>query len=243
LVRRLSLGESAAFPDERGFTITPPRDHLSMPHGTSTRPFCECLLMLFALACGDTRGATHDSARAGAQPPGPAHLVTQPYADTVAIAVRTDSIDRYVHAHPERMTMFAKVADSTGLVAVKDTASWPSDTEISYNIVADSAGRPLIHRQTPTSESGDRFAVESHYFAPDGRTILHQYMISGFSSGCASILRETKRLFLGPSGAALAETRRFTDGDGKPITADGCDRRSDDAPAPKRSASDLPFLR
>jgi hypothetical protein len=94
----------------------------------------------------------------------------------------------------------------------------------------------------PSSESGDWFAVETHYFAPDGRTILHQYRISGFASGCTEILRETKRTFLSPTGAILAETRAFTDGDGKTIVADSCYRRSDDAPALKSSMSDLPFL-
>lgn len=138
--------------------------------------------------------------------------------------------------------MFAKVPKKAGLVPVKDTASWPESTEISYSVVRDSIGRPLIHRQSPTSESGDWFAVESHYFAPDGRTILHQYRISGFSSECTKVLRETKRVFLGPAGAALAETRSFADVDHKPIVADSCYRRSDDAPTAKHSASELPFV-
>jgi hypothetical protein len=198
--------------------------------------------LLFALACGDTRAAAHDSAQAVAQPPARVHEVTQRYADTVSIAARADSIDRSVAAHPEWVRMFAKASGKPELVPVKDTASWPESTEISYNVVTDSIGRPLIHRQSPTSESGDWFAVESHYFAPDGRTILHQYRISGFSSECTDILRETKRVFLGPTGAAMAETRSFTDGDDKPIVADSCFRRSDNAPAPKRSASELPFV-
>jgi hypothetical protein len=212
-----------------------------MPHCTSAGPFSACLVVSFALACADTRAAADVSARAAAQPPEPAHEVTQPYADTFSIAVRADSIDRYVAAHPERVAMFAKVTDKPALMAVKDTASWPEETEISYNIVADTAGRPLMHTQSPTSESGDWFAIESHYFAPDGRTMLHQYRISGFSSECTSILRETKRVFLGPTGAALAETRSFTDADGKPVVADSCYRRSDDAPVPKHSLSELPL--
>jgi hypothetical protein len=194
-------------------------------------------LLVLAVSCSDTR-AVPDSAT-----PSPVRVArTLPYADTVAIAARVDSIDRYITEHPERLKLFAKLSDKTGLVPVKDRASWPDGTEISYNTVTDIDGRPLFHLQVPTSESGDWDAEEIHYFAPDGHTILHQFRISGFSSGCVEILREIKRTFLAPTGTVLAETRHFSDGAGKPVTApDSCDRRSDDAPAPKRSAAELPF--
>jgi hypothetical protein len=167
---------------------------------------------------------------------------TTQYTDTVSIALRADSIDDYVAAHPDRRVIFAKASERPGLVPVKDTASWPDNTEISYNSVADTSGRPLVHTQAPSSESGDWSAAESHYFAPDGRTILHQYRISSFSSGCAAILREIKRIFLSPTGAVLAETRRFSDQNGRSVVADSCERRSDDSPTPRRSAQELPFL-
>jgi hypothetical protein len=95
--------------------------------------------------------------------------------------------------------------------------------------------------EVPTSQSGDWSAVIQHWFAPDGRTILYEFSISGFSSGCTEILRERWRVYLSPSGGTLAESRRYTDSAGTPIVADDCQRRSDDAPAPKASVRGLPM--
>ena len=127
------------------------------------------------------------------------------------------------------------------MVAVKDTASWPDEPEATYNIMYDSAHRPLVHREMPTSQSGDWFAVQSHYFAPDGRTILYQFEISAFSNGCTDILRETRRIFLNPAGGVIGESRSYTDKTGAPVAADSCYRRSDDAPPPKLSSAELEF--
>jgi len=192
-----------------------------------------------ANACGDK---SPKSGPAEAQAGAPV-VKSAAYGDTASISARADSIDRYVDAHADRLVLFAKVRDRAELVSVKDTASWPEETTISYNTIADDSGRPLFHMQAPASESGDWSATEEHYFAPDGRTILWRFDISGFSSGCTSILREHRAIFLGPTGSVLAETRRYTDENDKPIAADSCYRRSDSAPAPKRSAADLPFLR
>ena len=146
-------------------------------------------LLMLAVGCSDTR-AVADSAT----PSTVRHAPTLAYSDPVAIAARADSIDRYITAHPERLKLFAKLSEQTGLVAVKDTTSWPDGTEISYNTATDIDGHRLFHLQVPASESGDWDAEEIHYFAPDGHTILHQFRISGFSSGCVEILREIKRL-------------------------------------------------
>ena len=200
----------------------------------------KCVLVMFAIACGE-RGTVADTARPVLRTPSSARESAQ-YDDTISIALREDSIEKYFAAHPAQVKMFAAVSEKAELVPVIDTTAWPEDTETSYNTGVDSTGRPLFHAQVPVSQSGDWFAVETHYFAPDGRTILHQYRIAGFSSGCGDVLREIKRTFLGPTGATLAETRTFTDGNERPVNADNCYRRSDDAPAPRRTAAELPFL-
>lgn len=200
-----------------------------------------CLMLTAVVACADRHTVADSAAAIGARPSARPDPGTTRYGDTLSIVARADSIDHYVAAHPERVALFAAVPGDTSIVAVKDSTSWPDETQVSYNAIVDDAGRPLLHVQMPTSESGDWFASERHYFAPDGRTILHVYEISGFASGCGDILRESKRTFLGPNGTAIAEVRRFTDAKGVPIVADSCYRRSDGAPAPKQFARDLPF--
>ena len=163
------------------------------------------------------------------------------YSDTMSIMARVDSIERYVAADSQRLRVFASVPDDPRLVQVKDSTDWPEATEASINVVMDASGRPLLHREMPTSESGDWLKVISHYFDPEGRTILYDLEISGFGSECTSILRETKRVFLSPTGNTIAELRSFADEDGKAIKPDGCFLRSDNAASPKRAASELRF--
>jgi hypothetical protein len=123
---------------------------------------------------------------------------------------------------------------------VKDSTGWPDDTESSFNIVRDSSGAVILHREIPTSQSGDWFATSSHFFAPDGRTLLYEFEISSFSSGCGEILRESRRIHFDPAFAVLKEERAYTDGDGKAVDATDCYRRSDDMPPPKARNTDLP---
>jgi hypothetical protein len=190
-------------------------------------------------ACGPTDSRKVANAETAASGPN----VSQRYADTATIRSRVDSIDREVDAKPQKIKLYAKVLGNARLVAVKDSASWPDETEASYNIVFDASRHPVLHREIPTSQSGDWYAVQSRYFAPDGRTIFYEFSISGFS-GCPGlkILRETKRVFLDRAGKVMSESQSFADGDNKPVRVDStCFRRSDKAPAPKRWASELPF--
>ena len=173
--------------------------------------------------------------------PPPAMPQGAAYSDTTSIVARVDSIDQYVAADSQRLGVFAVVPGNPQLVPVRDSTDWPDNTEASINLALDPSGRPLLHREMPTSESGDWYAVISHYFDPNGRTIFYEYHISGFSSGCTDILRESKRIFLGRGGHTLAVRREFTDADGTPVSPDSCYRRSDDAPAPKPTAAELRF--
>jgi hypothetical protein len=168
--------------------------------------------------------------------------VVPQYADTASIDARVAEIDRYLETHPGQVSLYASVEGQAALVPVKDSTTWPDEVSSSYNLGVDSLGRPLWHLESPTSGSGDWYAIVQHWFAPDGRTILYEFRISGFSAGCTDILRETWRVYLDPAGRTLAESRRYTDKDGTPVHAEDCERRSDDAPAPKASVRDLPVL-
>jgi hypothetical protein len=195
-----------------------------------------------AAACApdDVRPKESDAA---ARPQAVGTVAVDTYADTASIRARVDSIEKYVAAHPDRLKLYATVTDQNELVAVKDTSSWPDFVESSYNIVMDSANRPLLHVEVPTSESGDWHLIIKHYFDPKGRTILYHYSISGFSSGCTEILRENRLVYMNPSGRVLSDLRSFTNAEDKPIDATTCYRRSDDAPPAKLSVADLPFPR
>jgi hypothetical protein len=169
--------------------------------------------------------------------PAPASYVT-----VETIKARVDSIDRYLKEHPGRLKVYAAVEGGNALIPVKDSTAWPENVEASINILADSAGTVLLHREMPTSESGDWFAAISHYLAPDGRTIYYEFEISSFSSGCTEILRETKRLYFDPTFAVLKEELSFADKDWNPISPpspEECLRRSDSAPPAARSVAQL----
>ena len=209
---------------------------------TRTREGAGALILLVAasIGCATPREQTRVAVDTAVSP-APAMPHGAAYRDTTSIAARVDSIDQYVAADSQRLGVYAVVPGNPQLVLVRDSTEWPDNTEASINVALDPSGRPLLHREMPTSESGDWFAVISHYFDPTGRTILYDYHISGFSSGCTDILRESKRIFLGRGGDTLAKRREFTDVDGRPINPDNCYRRSDEAPAPKPSAAELRF--
>jgi hypothetical protein len=191
-------------------------------------------------------------ALAGCEPPAPAAKTTPAAATTSAapspgaanasieaIDARADSIDRYAKRRPHALERYAQVTEDGPPVPVRDSTQWPDGTITRFNIFRDSTGTVLLHREMPTSDSGDWFAVISHYLAPDGRTIRHDFEISSFSSGCAEILRETRRRYFDLAFALLEDVRKYTDGNGKDLNATECDRRSDDAPPPKRGISEL----
>ena len=198
------------------------------------------LLWVALLACdaGD-RPAPADSPIS----PPPPSATTSPssveYTSVEVIDARVDSIDNYLLRHADQLEVYAEVPGREELVPVRDSTDWPDETEASYNILRDSSGSLILHREIPTSESGDWFATITHYLAPDGRAILYVFEIAGFSSGCSGILRETKRVHLDTEFGVLREERAFTDNDGRPLDATACHRRSDDAPPPRRGVSAL----
>ena len=198
-------------------------------------------LVAALLACDarDRPGALDSPATAASATP--ATVATPPavYESVEAIDARVDSIDDYLLHHSERLEVYAEVPGREELVPVRDTTQWPDETEASYNILRDSTRAMVLHRELPTSQSGDWFASVTHYLAPDGRTILYVFEVSAFSSGCRDILRESKRVYFSSEFGVLKEERAFTDNDGRPVDATNCYRRSDDAPPARRGATAL----
>ena len=200
------------------------------------------ILCLTLLGCArDERSASPDTTRANVEPAGTPVTASRSVAYTTVeeIKARVDSIDQYLKKHPDKLRVYASVSGKDALVFVKDSTSWPEEVEASYNILEDAAGKPVLHREMPTSHSGDWFATITHYLAPDGRTIYYEFQISSFT--CDRILRETKRVYFDPAFAVLKQELSFADGDWKPLASppDECHRRSDDAPEAARNAAAL----
>jgi hypothetical protein len=164
---------------------------------------------------------------------------TQQFASVSAIDARVDSIDGYLAAHLDQLKLYARLPNVQELIQVKDSTEWPTGSESSYNLLSDSSQRLMLYREIPRSESGDWFSVVTTYFAPSGRSILFDYRVSGFSSGCTEILRESKKIYLQPGGGILKQERRFTDKDDKPVVANKCLRRNDDGPPLRRGAAEF----
>jgi hypothetical protein len=183
--------------------------------------------LLLAAACGggDARvPASADDSAARVPVAAPA----DPLADAMRRVAAADSLR---HARPERMRVLAEVGGA--LVAVTDTLSWP-ESDVSYNVWTDDAGRPLGHAEVPYSESGDWSAVFVHYFDADGATVALVQHTGWRDAGCRDDMSRTVRAFFAPGLRPLRVDTAWTDGDGRPVdpAAPGCVVRNDLATAP-----------
>jgi hypothetical protein len=141
-------------------------------------------------------------------------------ADPLAEATRRVAhVDSLRQRTPDAVRMWASVPER-GLVAVRDTLSWPDEMDTSINLWVDGEGRPAALVEAPVSESGDWFAEFTHWFGEDGRTVAFEWRASSFSSGCTEIVRDTRRTFYGPDFQPLRADSTHTDGDGRPLAAD-----------------------
>jgi hypothetical protein len=206
-----------------------------MPTTLVNRATGVCALFLIG-GCADVPKTRAD----GAQSVAPATVAPRSApAPLAAIDARVDSIEKYLAAHPEALALYAQMTDtSRQLVSVKDSSAWPDEIAASFNILRDTAGRMLLHREMPTSESGDWFEVRTHYFAPDGRTVLFDYRINGFSGGCG-ILRERRKFYYDSAFALLRQDSSYTDDKDNPIDASECHRRGDHPEPARRRSADL----
>lgn len=141
-------------------------------------------------------------------------------ADPVAAATRrVAEVDSLRQREPNGARLWARVPER-GLVAVRDTLSWPDELDTSINLWMDGEGRPAALVEMPMSESGDWFAEFTHWFDADGKTVAFEMSASSFSSGCTEIVRDTHRTLYGADFQPLRADSTHLDGDGRPLAAD-----------------------
>ena len=97
-----------------------------------------------------------------------------------------------------------------------DSKEQPFTTNTFYSELNDS-GRVVMHETIPTSESGDWSATYTHYFDEHGHTIFFKFYSSSFNSGCADVLRITKRYYFDNKFNLIKKEVTYTDKDDKPI--------------------------
>src|SRR5215216_1018806 len=97
------------------------------------------------------------------------HSAPLPYEDTVSVLARVDSINDLIRQTPRLLRLFAEIPDSSRLIAVKDTSSWPEQATARYGIVLGVDSTPLFHHTVPVSESGDWSVSDTYYFDKSGR--------------------------------------------------------------------------
>lgn len=173
--------------------------------GVVPRALAGAAFAVLAACAGDgARGGASADSAAAATP-----------ADPVAAAeLRIFLADSLRQARPEGMKVYAGVAG--GLVAVMDTTKWP-ESEVSYNVWLDDAGRPLGHAEVPYSESGDWSAVFVHYFDPQGNTLALVQHTGWLDAGCANALNRTVRALYAPGLRPVRVDTAWSDGDGRPV--------------------------
>jgi hypothetical protein len=174
-------------------------------------------LTLAAACSGDDPPARQPAAEpAKAEAPAP----QAPVDPLEAARRRVAEVDTMRVKRPDRERLWAMLPEQAEIVVVKDTASWPDEVESSMSTFTDLHGRPIAFTESPFSISGDWFAVGTHWFDEQGRTVAFELHVSAFSSGCTEIVRDTWRTLYDASFRALRTDTTHTDGDGKLLAAD-----------------------
>jgi hypothetical protein len=171
-------------------------------------------------------------------------MALPPQPDSPAVQEVRSSVARIreaIEQHPERMKLYATTKGQSSLRRVRDEKSWPPHVEVAYNVFVDEANRMLMHRAMPQSESGDWFEIMTHYFSPDGQTMLFEFRSSSFSSGCAELLVERRSIYYDSGFTVLKDESIFADGQDRPVSGSRCTwRRSDRNMDVRRLATELP---
>ena len=135
-----------------------------------------------------------------------------------SITAKTDSIKQVLNGN---FKIYCKV-NKNKILQVKDTANWPENVEITYNLLLDSIGNLIKYVEIPTSESGDWNLELSYYFNKNGNLQKFVYSLSAFANECTEILRDTRQQYYKEKGNIIYKNRFFTDANFKPIDTTGC---------------------
>jgi hypothetical protein len=136
-------------------------------------------------------------------------------------------IDSIKHVLNGNFKAYCKLNGKSKIFQVKDTANWPENVEITFNLLLDSNGNILKLFETPTSESGDWNLELSHYFDKNGKLQKFVYCLSAFGSGCTEVLRDIRQQYYDENGNIIYKERRFEDANFKHIDTIGCEIRDD----------------
>jgi hypothetical protein len=155
-------------------------------------------------------------------------------ADAAAKA-RVDEIRAYtyarsLYAHPGRgLRIYARVPGTQRVVSLPDTAAWPEsggrpgETDVSYSVISDSAGRVVGITEFPHYERTDAENRYIHYFDEDGGLVAFD-RLSAFSDGCPSRVRERTISYFGADGRLLAREYTLENTDYDPVDPSDCNR-------------------
>jgi hypothetical protein len=122
--------------------------------------------------------------------------------------------DSFWQAHPERLRIYGQ--RDRQLFEIKDTSHWP-DVESTYNVLLDSANRPVLHVEVPFSVSGDWYAAYSHYFDEQGHTIVFESQASWFNNVCTDLLRRQLRMFFDVRFRLMKADTSYEDADNQAL--------------------------
>jgi hypothetical protein len=140
-----------------------------------------------------------------------------------AKALQIDQMDKN---NREGLKVFVITEKKDVLQLIEEgTETLPEQTEATYYELRGANGRVRRHTEVPTSLSGDWYAHYRHYFYENGNTMLYEFHSSSFNSGCAGILRITKRYYYDHDFNLVIKTESYTDGDknGAPVNIERCD--------------------
>lgn len=126
--------------------------------------------------------------------------------------------DKYLAGHQNAILLFAKLRGKGSVVKVEGD-KWPDNTECSYDVLKNKAGKIILIGELPVSESGDRAIEHRHYFDADGKTFAYTKQESIFNDAMSGgTLREYVMMYFDADFNIIYKTDKLTDGKDKPVT-------------------------
>ncbi|GAB3937276.1 hypothetical protein [Mucilaginibacter myungsuensis] len=126
-------------------------------------------------------------------------------------------IEGYKKKYERKIILLAKVPGKKSLVKVVNQ-KWPDETEVSYNILKDTAGRIRYITQSPVSESGDWDIAYDHYFDENGNTIAFYAIESIFDDNVkGGIVRKSLLKYYDADFKPLKQINSLSDVKFRPI--------------------------
>jgi hypothetical protein len=97
------------------------------------------------------------------------------------------------------------------IVRIPDEDHLPDDVLAAYTLSYDPQGHLVMFRDVPTSASGDWYLSTVHYFDANGKTLVCFVRYATTTSGCTSVLRLRRFIYMDESGRVLRDTVSWSD--------------------------------